>query len=72
MSRRWLSTVACLLALAAISISLGCSHYWARERTRRRADVVKMDWYRTGDDLDWVLGFDESSILYEDSFPPKP
>jgi hypothetical protein len=27
---------------------------------------------RIPDDFDWILGFDEPSILYEPTFPPYP
>jgi hypothetical protein len=72
MARRSLTTVAFLLVIAGACVSLGCSHYWAAEKTHRRIEVAKSDWNRAGDDLDWALGLDEPSIMYEDSLPPKP
>ena len=70
MSSRWLTGVLCLLAVVGLAISAGCSNAFSAERNRRRADVVRRDMDRMVDDVDWMLGFDEPSIIYEDSFPP--
>jgi hypothetical protein len=72
MASRWLTVVLCLLTVGGISAALGCSEYLSAERNRRRAYVVKTDWEHAGTDLDWMLGLDVPSSLYEDSFSPYP
>jgi len=68
MTSRWVGIVLCLLTVVAISVSLGCS----AERNRRRSYSMETDLDHLVDDVDWALGLDEPSILYEDSFPPHP
>ena len=70
MSSRWLTGVLCLLAAVGLAISAGCSNAFSAERNRRRAYVVRRDLDRMVDDVDWILGLDEPSIIYEDSYPP--
>jgi len=59
----------CLLAALAIVASLGCNAFSA-ERQSRRVYVIRTDLDRIPDEIDWILGLDEPSIIYEDSFPP--
>jgi hypothetical protein len=68
MIARWLTVVLCFLLLVGISAALGCSV----ERNRYRTDSMRTDLDHLVDDVDWALGIDEPSILYEDSFPPHP
>jgi hypothetical protein len=72
MSSRWLTVVLCSLALIGVSLSLGCAEMFSAERNRRRSYVMKSDVDRIPDEIDWALGLDEPSTLYEDSFPPGP
>ncbi|MFW6189207.1 MAG: hypothetical protein ACOC7T_02140 [Planctomycetota bacterium] len=69
MRNRWLSAVLCLLVAVGLIASMGCNAFTA-ERNRRRAYVARSDADRIADDVDWLLGLDEPSILYEESFTP--
>ena len=68
MRSRWLVMLACIVTVAFLIASLGCS----AERNRRRAVSVRTDLDRIVDDVDWILGLDEPSIQYEETFPPYP
>ena len=58
------------LAAIILASTLGCANAFSEERNRRRLQVIRMDLEHMVDDIDWVLGLDEPSVLYEDSFPP--
>ena len=66
MRSRWVTALVCLVAVAGLLVATGCS----QERNARRAYVIKSDLDRMPDDLDWLFGLDEPSILYEVTFPP--
>jgi len=68
MRNRWLAAILCLVAVAGLFVSQGCSP----QASARRAHVIKRDLSRIPDEIDWLLGLDEPSILYEDTFPPYP
>ncbi|MGD2174019.1 MAG: hypothetical protein PVJ27_01345 [Candidatus Brocadiaceae bacterium] len=69
MRKRSLSVLLCLLAVVGLVVSMGCNAF-TPERTQRRVSVARQDLGRIPDEVDWVLGFDEPSIIYDDSFPP--
>ena len=66
MRNRWLAAVLCLVMAAGFIVSLGCT----AENTATAAASIRADARRLPDDVLWVLGLDEPSILYEDTFPP--
>jgi hypothetical protein len=66
MRSRWLIRLACVLTVAVFIVTCGCS----AERNRRRAYSVRTDLDHMVDDFDWMVGLDEPSILYEETFPP--
>lgn len=68
MITRWVTVVLCFLMVVGVSASLGCS----AERNRYRTDSMSRDLDHMVDDVDWALGIEEPSMLYEDSFPPHP
>ena len=70
MTRRGLSTLLCLLAVLGFALSLGCSV--TEERRSRRRYAVREDLHHMRDDLDWALGIDGPSILYDDTMTPGP
>jgi len=68
MRKRWLAVVMCLVIGATFAVSLGCT----AERSATAVASIRSDLNRLPDDVQWVLGLDEPSILYEDTFPPYP
>ena len=72
MASRWLTAFLCLLTVVGISVSLGCANAFTAQRRRMRIQSVEVDSDNIIDDVDWILGLDEPSTLYEDSFPPYP
>ncbi|MHC4592490.1 MAG: hypothetical protein ACYS8L_07340 [Planctomycetota bacterium] len=72
MASRWLTVTLCMLTLIGTLVSLGCANAFTEERTRRRQYAIETDLDHMIDDIDWVLGLDEPSILYEETFPPHP
>ncbi|MHC4480309.1 MAG: hypothetical protein ACYS8K_03775 [Planctomycetota bacterium] len=72
MASRWLAGLLCLVTLMAILLSVGCANAFTEERVRRRKFAMETDLDHLIDDVDWALGIEEPSILYEDSFPPHP
>ncbi len=66
MRKRWLAVVMCLVIGATFAVSLGCTS----ERSAIAANSIRKDVSRLPDDVLWVLGLDEPTILYEDTFPP--
>ena len=70
MASRALTMLLCLLTVAGFAMSLGCAV--SEERSRRHAYVIHEDLHHLGQDIDWVLGLDEPSGVYDDSFPPGP
>lgn len=72
MTSRWLTVLLCTLTVLGMALSLGCANAFTEERTARRAYAIRTDLDHMVDDVDWALGLDEPSILYEDSFPPHP
>ncbi len=69
MRNRWLAAMLCLVAVAGLVISMGCNAF-TPERNRRRVAVMQSDMDRMVDEVDWLLGLDEPSTLYEDTFTP--
>ncbi len=69
MAKRCLAIFLCLLAVAALILSTGCA-YFTPQKNARRLRVARADLSRLPDDVDWVLGLDEPTILYEDGLPP--
>ena len=59
---RWLVCGCALVGMIAVS---GCSYAFSAERNQRRVRVMKRDLELLVDDVDWVLGFDEGSMLRE-------
>jgi len=58
--------ILCFSAVCALIFGVcGCSAF-TPEKNRRRAYVVKADLEHLIDDVDWILGFDKPSMLYED------
>jgi len=60
-----------LCALVVLSVSLlfaGCN-FFSAERNRRRAYTIRTDLDRMADDVDWILGFDRPSRLYDERQP---
>lgn len=72
MTSRWLRVLLCVLTVVGVAISLGCANPFSAERNRRRLYSIRTDMDHIVDDVDWLFGLDEPSILYEDSFPPHP
>jgi hypothetical protein len=72
MVSRCLRVLLCLLVVAGLAMSLGCRNTYSAERVRMRTYSMQTDADHIVDDVDWALGLDEPSILYEDSFPPHP
>jgi hypothetical protein len=61
-----LKRIICLAAVVGlIAGTLGCGLF-DPDRNRRRGYVMRTDLEHFVDDLDWVLGLDEPSMLYED------
>jgi hypothetical protein len=67
MRSRWLVTILCLATMIGLFVSTGCSP----ERNARRVSTMRSDWERIPDEVDWLFGLDEPSILYEETFPPR-
>ena len=65
MSSLWTRGLVCVLALLGMIAVSGCSYAFSAERNRHRLRVMKRDVELLVDDIDWVLGFDESSMLRE-------
>jgi len=63
MITRWVGVVLCLIMVVG---SLCCT----LERNRYRNYSMRRDIDSMVDDVDWTLGLDEKSSLYESSFPP--
>lgn len=72
MRSRWLARVVCLLTLTALLVVLGCANALSERRNRYRLYSMNRDLDHMISEADWILGWDEPSILYEDSFPPGP
>ncbi len=66
MRKRWLAVVMCLIIGATFTGTLGCSS----TRSATAVASMRQDLNRLPDDVQWALGLDEPSILYEDTFPP--
>ncbi len=59
-----------ILSLIFISVFfIGCRamEYNSPRRTRRRQNTVKKDLGHLSDDIDWLLGLDRPSRLYDQS-----
>ena len=70
MKNRWLRWFVCVLVVAGMALSAGCSNAFSAERTRRREYVVDTDLDGIVDDLDWALGLDGPSMIYDHSTTP--
>lgn len=68
MRSRFVRGLICLVVLAGVAVSTGCSTTPAQARQRARTwqtdrDHMKREW-------DWLLGFEDPSALYDSSLPP--
>jgi len=68
MKSRWAVRIFCVLAVLGLFIAYGC-HPFTAERNRRRVYAVKTDLEHMVDDVDWILGFDRPTRLYDESRP---
>ena len=68
MMRTWLVRIACVLVVCSFALSVGCNAFSA-ERNRRRMYTVRTDLDRMVDDVDWILGLDRPTKMYD---PTKP
>ena len=59
--------VLCVLALLGIIVATGCSYAFSKERNEFRMRVMKLELKLLVDDIDWILGFDESSMLLDEA-----
>ena len=71
MRKRWLVRLTFMLTVAVIIVSVGCNAF-SEERQRRRSVSIWTDLDHMVDDVDWALGLDQPSSLYEETFPPYP
>ena len=69
MINRWFTRLLCLSAVVGIVLAMGCGRLSA-ERKRRYRYVIRTDLQHMWRDMEWIVGLDEPSIVYEDSFPP--
>ncbi len=70
MRNRLLGWFVGVLVIAGMALSTGCSNAFSAERTRQRDYVVNRDLDGIVDDMDWALGLDEPSMIYEESVTP--
>jgi hypothetical protein len=68
MRRKWLVHTLCLLAVLCISLTAGCNAF-TPERNRMRMHSIRTDLDRMVDDVDWILGLQEPTPLYN---PMRP
>ena len=68
MITRWVTVVLCFLMVVGVSPARGCAAGRKRDTTHKK--IRGMDQMVV--DVDWALGIEEPSMLYEDSFPPHP
>ena len=68
MRSRCFILVVSLFALAGISLSSGCSTYPAQRRTRQV--TMTTDRENMKREIDWMLGVEDPSMLWDYSFPP--
>ena len=66
MKNRWLAVMLYLVISACFVCSMGCG----AERNATATNTVRVNCDRLVDDCIWALGFDEPSMLYDDTFPP--
>ena len=64
MRRKWFIHAICLLGLLCISLTAGCKAF-SPERNRMRMHSIRTDLDRMVTDVDWILGFQEPSPLYD-------
>lgn len=69
MRQRSVILTLCLLAVIGLIVSTGCNAF-SPEKMERRRRVVRQDLQLIPDDVDWVLGLDEPSVVHEETFPP--
>jgi hypothetical protein len=68
MLTRRLTWLLCLAALFCTVLTSGCSSDPARRYTQTY--TVRTDLGRLAHEIDWILGLDEPSILFDASMPP--
>jgi hypothetical protein len=69
MPRPYLTGLLGLILALVLMFSAGC-HPFRADRQAMRLDSISKDVDRSIDDIDWALGLDEPSMLYEKTFPP--
>jgi len=55
---------------AMLFLSTGCGSMFSADRNRARASVVRADMARIPDEMDFILGFEDPSMIHEDTLPP--
>jgi hypothetical protein len=64
-----LTVIIGLVAVAALVVCTGCGMF-TPERNARRVAIMKEDMSHIPDEVDWLLGLDDYSSLYDDTLPP--
>ena len=64
MRRKWLVHGVCLLGLLCITLTAGCNAFSAK-RNRMRMHSIRTDLDRIVTDVDWILGLQEPSNMYD-------
>jgi hypothetical protein len=68
MKSRFVRGLICLVALGAATVLTGCSTTPAQARSRARAHRLNMDMMRH--EVDWIIGMEDASILYDETMAP--
>ena len=66
MKRIWLARLLCFALLVTLCTTLGCNAFTAR-RQRRREYAIETNLDRMVDDVDWMLGLDAPTQLYDET-----
>lgn len=68
MRSRFIAILVSLAALAGLFCMTGCNTYPAQRRTRQL--TIAQDRENMKREIDWMLGVEDPSILWDYSFPP--
>lgn len=68
MKNRCTTWLLCLLALVGVTLLTGCQTSAAQRRQREL--TVRTDRESLKREVDWILGYEDPSILWDYSFPP--